>query len=550
MIKLKLIFLVFLCLFAAVIVKLFYLQVINPQSQDNIVATQSITPVRGRIFDRNGLPLAVNQTTYLLYAEPKQIQDEDSVIKTISSVLQINEASVAARFDKTKDWVALARSVTNDQKNSLQTQRLTGIGFQEEWQRYYPEASLAAHLLGFVGKNRDGSDVGYFGIEGYYDKDLTGLSGLLQSERDFLGRPILIGIQQKVDAENGRDLYLTVDKSIQDIAKSKLKEGLDTYKAQSGCAIVANPQTMDILAFSCLPDFDNQQYYQATDALFKNPGITDVYEPGSTFKPFVMAASINENKVKPDDMYDENGPVTVTSYTIRTWNDQYEGKISMTRILEKSSNVGMVYVGQQLGQDKLYGYLQRYGFGQPTGIDLQGENPSYLRSRNKWYPIDYATATFGQGIAVTPIQMVTAFSSLVNGGTLYKPHVVSKIASGSSENVINKAPVRTTVSLHTSEIIKKMLVAAVENGEVRWAKPEGYSFGGKTGTAQIPIAGHYDPSKTVASFIGFAPADKPRFIALVVLNQPQTSIWGSETAAPVFFEIAKELLVYYNIAPQ
>lgn len=223
----------------------------------------------------------------------------------------------------------------------------------------------------------------------------------------------------------------------------------------------------------------------------------------------------------------------------------------MTRILEKSSNVGMVYIGQKLGEKKILSYIQKYGLGSLTDIDLQGEASGFIKSEKKWLPIDYATVTFGQGIAVTQIQMIRAFSSVINGGYLLKPYVVSEIVSSDKKYTkIFPKKVRRVISGETSLVIKKMLESAIDNAEARWAKPEGYRIGGKTGTAQIAIGSHYDPSKTITSFIGFAPVDKPKFIIMVTFKEPSSSIWGSETAAPLFFKIAKELFVYYNIVPE
>ncbi len=552
MLKIRVLGLFFFVFFAAIILKLFFLQVINPvtNSDNSYLRTRKITPERGQIFDRFGLPLAVNKTSYLLYFEPNKIINKFEFVKRIDDLLHLGEATIEAKIDPSKDWVAVKNDINPQMKRALSNTLLAGLGFEEESRRYYPEASLSSHLVGFVGKTETGENTGYFGIEGYYNKDLMGLPGVVKSERDFSGRPILIGTQEKVDADNGRSLFLTVDKSVQDIIKAKLKNALDIYKAKDGCVIVADPYSMEILGLACLPDFDVDRYYDFTEAFFKNPTITDLYEPGSTFKPFIMAAAINAKKIKTNDIYDESGPIEESGYTIRTWNNKYEGKITMTRILEKSSNVGMVYIGKKLGAGQLFSSLLNFGFGEYTGIDLQGENPGFLRPKISWYPIDYSTVTFGQGIAVTPIQMITAFSSIVNGGVLYKPHVVLKIKSGERESIIKPLKIRNVISSLTSEIIKKMLVSTVENGEVAWAKPKGYSFGGKTGTAQVAISGQYDSSKTVASFIGFAPAQKPKFIALVILREPKTSQWGSETAAPLFFDIAKELLIYYNIAPQ
>ncbi len=551
MIRVKFLFLFFLLFFIAIAVKLFYLQLFRPVTSllDNYLKTKKISPERGNILDHNGKPLVLNQNSYLLYFEPKKMKDPKDISVKLSRVLQISEASLEAKIDSTKVWVSVKSGIEEDIKKAVDSLHLDGIGFQYEMKRYYPEASLSAHLVGFVGKNTGGENVGYFGLEGFYDKDLNGLPGLLETERDLAGRPIFIGTQERVNAENGRDLQLSIDKTVQEIIKRKLQQGLESYKAKQGCIITADPYTMRILGFACLPDYDNSQYYQFSEEYFKNPAISEAYEPGSIFKPLIMAAALEEKKVKPDDLYNEEGPVKVGEYNIRTWNDKYEGKITMTRILEKSSNVGMVYVGEKLGNDTIYSYLQKYGFGEITGVDLQGETTGYLRPKNSWYPIDFSTVTFGQGIAVTPIQMIRAFSSLINGGKLIRPTVVEKIISSGNEREIKPKVERMIIHEKTSDIIKKMLVSTVENGEYKWARPKGYTIGGKTGTAQIPIQGHYDPSKTIASFIGFLPAENPKFITLVILREPQSSPWGSETAAPIFFDIAKELIVYYNITP-
>jgi len=551
MIRAKLLFLFFLAIFIAVIAKLFYLQLFRPSASllDNYLKTNKIYPERGRIFDHNGQPLVLNQNSYLLYFEPKKISDPKGISEKLAGILQIPEASIESKIDSSKIWISFKSGVVEDQKKIIENLHLDGVGFQYEMKRYYPEASLSAHLAGFVGKNSSGEDIGYFGLEGYYDKDLKGLPGFLETERDIIGRPIFIGTQERVNSENGRDLQLSIDKTVQEIIKRKLKQGLESYKAKQGCVITANPYTMQILGLVCLPDYDNDQYYQFSEEYFKNPAISEVYEPGSIFKPLVMAAGIEEKKIKPDDFYNEDGPIQIGEYQIRTWNNKYEGKITMTRILEKSSNVGMVFVGSKLGNDSIYSYLQKYGFGEQTGIDLQGETSGYLKPKNNWYPIDFSTVTFGQGIAVTPIQMVRAFASLVNGGNIVRPTVVEKITASEEEKTIKPKIERKVISGRTTEIIKKMLVSTVENGEIHWAKPKGYTIGGKTGTAQVPIQGHYDPSKTIASFVGFAPAENPKFITLVTLREPQTSPWGSETAAPLFFDIAKELIVYYNITP-
>lgn len=549
--KVTLLFLLFLCFFLLIIIKLFYIQIISPfSSNSDYLTTHKIPAVRGKIFDKNYQPLATNQITYQLYVEPHKLTQQDTFIRKAAGILKIEEASIEAKLNVSKSkWLPIQSHIDQDSKDKITALDLPGVGFDQEQTRYYPEASLSAHILGFVGKNSKGDNTGYFGVEGFYDQDLAGLPGLLNSERDLVGKPIFFGTQNRIEPENGRDFILTIDSSVQKIVKDKLVAGLDKYGAKSGCVIVANPSTMDILSLVCLPDYDPTTYSLSTEEEFKNSAITDTYEPGSVFKPLIVAAGIESGAIKPNEIFNETGPIKVGEYTIRTWDSKYAGKISMTKILEKSSNVGMVYIGQKLGQNRVYSYVHDYGFGRTTGIDLQGESQGLIKPRADWYPIDYSTVTFGQGLGVTPIQMIRAFSAVINGGNLLVPHVVSQIKSDVDVSKIKPVVVKKILSEKTSSIMRKMLQTTVENGEVKWAKPKGYDMGGKTGTAQIPIQGHYDATKTVASFIGFFPVDKPQVIALVVLRETQSSQWGSETAAPLFFDIAKDLIVYYNIAP-
>jgi len=545
--KLRFLLVGFLLVFAVIIWELFSIQVLRPDIQQDYLATHKLFPQRGKILDRSGQPIVTNQMLYRLFFEPQKITDSEKTIYEVARVLQTDEASISGKIDKTKSWVSVKQNIPKEKKDAILALQLPGMGFDEEWTRYYPDASIAAHLAGFVGKNDDGDDVGRSGVEGFYDKDLAGLPGLIRSDVDLQGKPIFLGTQERIDPENGRDLYLTIDKSVQQIVKEKLKAGLELYDAKEGCAIVADPNTMEILGFSCLPDYDPATYYDFDNSALRNSAISDVYEPGSTFKPIVMASAIDAGLAKADTKFNEDGPVAIGGYTIRTWNNEYEGNITLTRALEKSSNVGMVWVGNKLGNKRVYDTVVQFGLGERTNIDLEGEATSDIKPIKDWYPIDFATATFGQGIAVTPIQMIRAFAAVINGGKLMKPYVVSKMV-GEEEQQIQPQLIRRVISEKTSEVMRKMLVSAVENGETKNLRPKGYTIGGKTGTAQIPIEGHYDPTKTIASFIGFFPVDKPKYIGLVIVKEPKSSEWGSETAAPIFFNIAKELIVYYNIA--
>lgn len=546
--KLRFLFIIFCFCFLAIIVRLFFIQIVFSSSYSaDYTTTKKISPNRGKILDSNYEPIAINQTKYLLYVEPKKMKSKYKLIEKIDEFLHIGEATLEARIKEDKDWVAVTGNLSKETKKKLELLLLPEIGFQEETHRFYPEASLAAHLIGFMGKDKDGGSIGYFGVEGYYDKDLAGLPGVLKSERDLFNRPIFAGAQEKVDAADGRDFVLTIDKSVQHIVKEHLRKGIENFKAKSGCVIAVNPKTMAIIALTCLPDFDPEVYYNFSEDVFSNWSISSAYEPGSTFKPLIMAAAIEEKVLKPNDLFNESGSVEIGGYTVRNWNDKYEGKISVTRILEKSSNVGMVYVGSKLGKEKVHEYIQKYGFGDYTNIDLQGEVPGQVKPLDQWYPIDSATTSFGQGISVTAMQLVRGFAAVINGGYLMRPYIVKEVVEDGYKKVREPQIQRRVLSERTSEIMRKMLVNTVAHAEAKWDIPEGFTFGGKTGTAQIALEGKYDASKTIASFIGFAPADDPQFLVLTVIQEPGSSSWGSETAAPLFFDIAKELLIYYNI---
>lgn len=542
----------FLLFISLIVAKLFYIQILASDSYtpNNYLRSTRIEPDRGNIYDRNKEPLVVNQSYYTLFSEPKNVTDSWKLLKQIDEVTQVGEATLEGRFKKEKQWVSLVDNVTEEQKKEIENRKLDGVGFDEYKKRYYPEASIAAQLLGFVGKDDEGDNVGYFGIEGYYHKDLEGLPGILKTERDIIGRPIVIGTQNRLKGEDGRDLILTIDKTSQMIVKRELLSAMEKYKAKSGCVTVANPNTGEILAMSCLPDFDPNKYSAFSQHEFRNPIISDTFEPGSIFKPLIVAAALEEKAIKADDTYDEKGPIRIGKYSISTWNDEYNGIISISRILQTSSNVGMVHIGEKLGNDKILTYLEKFGFGKETGIDLQGEVVTRIKPKKLWYPVDYATVTFGQGIAVSQIQMLTAFSSLINGGWIMKPFVVKGLVSENGEQKdIKPKKLRQVIGEKTSKEIRKMLEETVKHGEAKWDVPKGYRIGGKTGTAQIALSGSYDATKTTASYIGFAPVQNPEFVILVSLSQPETSQWASETAAPLFFSIAKSLFVEYNIAP-
>lgn len=548
----------FIFLFLIIFARLFYWQVVRAQELAEMGQYQygrfiKQTPIRGEILTSDGFPIAANKLTYLVFADPKDIAEDDKekVTKLLAPLLQIDEASLSANLALNRQWVPLKSHVKNDVKQEIEKIKLEGIGFEEQKDRFYPEASMAAKLLGFVGKDDEGNNKGYFGLEGYYDRQLKGKTGLAKQIHDANNKPILAKMDDRTAKVDGRNIILHIDRTVQYILEDELKTGLEKFGAISTEGIIMEPKTGGILAMASFPSFDPRSYQDYTSDLYLNPIISSSYEPGSTFKPLVMAAALNSNLIKPETPCSIcGGPIEIGGYTINTWNNKYQEGISMIDVIRESDNTGMVFTAKLLGLDRMYSYLTSYGLGQITGIDLQGEVAPNLRPKEEWYPIDLATASFGQGISVTPIQLITAFNVLANDGKRMEPHVVSKIETPDGEMItINPKMLDQPISEKTVRIMREMLVNAVKKGEARFAAPKGYRIAGKTGTAQIPIAGHYDSSKTIASFIGYAPADDPKFLMLIIYNQPSSSIYGAETAAPTFFNIAKKLFAYYGISP-
>lgn len=542
--------------FFAIWGRLFYWQVWSHDRFQELADAQhyhrlEIPAIRGDIRSVDGTPLASNQTAYLVFAEKKNIKNELEFIEKIAPILGETEASLSARMKISDVWVSLAHQVEEERVQELRSLQLEGLGFERDDKRYYPEASMAAHMLGFVGKNEDGEQQGYFGLEGQYDKELRGQKGYLRQERDAVGNPIIIGDSERIEPKNGRSLVLYLDKTVQFIAEEKLKEGLKNYGAKAGNVIVMEPKTGGIIASASFPNYDPSLFAEFPHEYYKNPVVADAYEPGSTFKPLVMAKAIEEKAIEPSETFDEQGPVKVEGYTIKTWNSEYHGTISMAEILEYSSNVGMVYVSRKLGDKKLLSFIRDAGFGTETRIDVQDEASGTLRDESEWRTIDFATSSFGQGIAVTPIQMIAAINAIANGGILFEPHMVKKIIEQNGDIIdIPPKEVRRLFSPLTAKVMTEMMVSSAEHGDAKWTMLKEYRVAGKTGTAQIPVEGHYDAEKTIASFVGFAPPEDPKFVMLVTLREPESSPWGSETAAPLFFNIARELLTYYGVSPK
>jgi len=546
----------FLIFFLFIVLRLFYWQVVRAQELSLIGQAQYDEQVvsqaqRGEIKTSDGFTIAADKLAYLVYANPKVVKNREKESDILGKYLDIKSATVSALLSENEFWVPIQSSVDNSVKEKIAAGNIPGVGFQEQTVRFYPEASMAAQLLGFVGKDENGNDEGYFGLEGYYNRLLSGKNGYAIVVHDASGHPILAKMNNSTEKVDGSTLVLHIDRRIQYMLDTELKKGIATYGAISGMGAVMDPSTGAILAMSSFPTFDPSTYQNFSDSLYINPFITSTYEPGSTFKPIIMSAALNANLIQPNTECNIcTGPVPIGGYQIHTWNDQYFPNTTMTDVIIHSDNTGMVFVAEKLGLDRILDYLNKFGIGQNTGIDLQGEEAPELHPKDEWYPIDVATAGFGQGIVVTPIELLDAVAAIANNGKRMEPQVVAAVQTQDGQTIpISPKEIDQPISATTAQVMTQIMVDAANEGEASFARLKGYDIAGKTGTASIPVAGHYDPTKTIASFVGFGPAENPKFVMLIILNQPSASIWGSETAAPVFYAVAKDILTYYNIPP-
>ncbi len=548
--------------------RLFFWQVLRKEELSTQARLQhqsgeKVPAQRGNILASDGSWLTANSKAWLVFVSKPDLKESLRNIANKLAPFLIEEPEdeelllkeaqrlEALLLKKEAVWLPLKHKVNSEIKKNIEALSISGIGFEPEETRVYPEASSAAHILGFVGKDEAGDDKGYFGLEGYYDLSLTGRQGFIEREADAQGVPLLFADSKEINPKGGVDLVSHIDKTVQLIIEKELKRGIGKYAASAGTVIVLNPENGALLAMASFPGYDPLRYFEYGDEYFRNPAISDAFEPGSIFKPIIMAAALDTGVVEPDTRCEIcSGPVKVDKYIIETWNQKYDPDATMSEVIIHSNNVGMVFVGEKLGANNLFDYLKRFGIGELTGIDLQGEVSPELRKKGTWNIVDLATAGFGQGIAVTPIQMVKAIAIIANEGREIKPQVIDKITKDGWVEDIKPEIGKQVISQKTTQEVKEMMVLAVKEGESKWIQASGFKVAGKTGTAQIPVSGHYDEEKTIGSFVGFAPADNPRFVMLVSLREPQTSPWASETAAPLWFSIARQLFPYLGIQPE
>lgn len=550
-------------LFFVIIFRLIQIQFIGHMSykvlaQDQHEFLEKTVPKRGEIYikdlsSKELYPIAVNKELSLVYAVPKNIADKESAAKEISNILGMEEKDLYAMLDRKDDpYEEIKHNVEDDIAEKIKDKDIAGIRVIPEMQRYYPGRSLAANLVGFMGY-KDNERVGQYGIEGYFDESLKGSMGFLEMEKDVAGNWISIGSKSGKSPENGDSIVLTIDHTMQYIAEKKLQEAVEKSGAESGNVIIVDPKTGEVIAMAQYPSFDPNEYYNEKDlSVFLNSNIHDVYEPGSIQKTITMAIGLDLGKISPSSTYFDSGSVLVDGWTIRNSDNNSNGVQTMIEVLEKSLNTGTVFVQQQVSKDDFYKYLKNFELDGKTGIEISGESVGNLSNLNVKNDVNYATASFGQGISVTPISILMAISSFANDGKLMRPHVVSEIihSDGTKETVEPKF-VRHVVSAKTANVISAMMVSVIENGHAKKAKINGYKFAGKTGTAQVPKkeGRGYEDNKSIHTFVGFGPIPNPRFSILVKLDRPSSSPWAEGTVGPLFKDLAQELVNYYNIPP-
>ncbi|MBI4426364.1 MAG: penicillin-binding protein 2 [Candidatus Kerfeldbacteria bacterium] len=548
---------------ALLVIRLFSLQVLQHGFYQALAEGQhslyeQLFPTRGKIYatERNGekFPLATNEPLTLVFANPSRIKDDpEEVAQNLTSLLDLDRAVIYDRITKTNDqYEPLRHAVRKPAVEQIKALGYAGIEFAEELVRFYPEGETAAHVVGFLGYEGDDRK-GQYGIEGVFDETLAGRTGQLQADRDAAGRWIAVGARQFLPARDGDDVVLTIDRTIQHTACTKLAEAVTKHGADSGSVVVLDPKTGAILAMCGWPSFDPNDYAAVDDpSAYVNPVIFQQYEPGSVMKGMTMAAALDAGAVTPNTAYTDEGFVKIGSFTIRNSDGKTHGRQTMTQVLEQSLNTGAIFAMRQIGPRTFESYLKKFGFGEKSGVKLPGESAGDVSTLRAGKEIFAATAAYGQGITVTPLQLAAAYGALANRGTLMKPYIVREVIQPSGTTTIAQpTTVRQVVSAQTATTLSAMLVNVVKKGHGQRAGVPGYFIAGKTGTAQVPKEDGpgYQDNVTIGSFAGYGPVDDPKFVMVVRIDRPRDVQFAESSAAPLFGEIADFILRYYDVPP-
>ncbi len=544
--------------------RLFQLQVLEGKTYQVLASDQhtiqsALIPKRGTIFVRERStgelhPLAQDRDAWQVFAMIRELGDVSSTAAGVARALSLPFDEVLTKVSATgTNYVVLAKDVSLEAVDALRAQKLKGIGINKTSLRWYPEQGVGGQVLGFVSTNDKNERVGKYGLEGYFQSALAGQAGEITTEKDAAGRRLTIASTELKEARDGNSVVLTIDRAIQYEACAKIQEAVARFEARSGTVVIMDPQTGAVLAMCSFPDFDPSEVGKVKEiSTLNNPATFYQYEPGSIFKPLTLAAGIDAGKINPDTTYTDTGVETIDGFPIRNSDKEAHGVQTMKEVLSKSLNTGTIFVQRLLGRELFQKYVKEFGFGEKTGIELKSEVTGDIDSLDRKGKVFAATASFGQGITTTPLQMVQAFAALGNGGKLMKPYIVSETIQADGTREVNKPQViRQVIQPQTSRLITAMMVNVVENGHGKRAGVPGYFVAGKTGTAQVsnPNGKGYLKDETIGSFAGFAPADNPAFVMLVKIDHPRTVQFAESSAAPIFGELAAFLLSYMQIPP-
>lgn len=561
-----------------IVLRLFYWQIIKGQELKEQGESQTLRRLenkglRGQIYTSDQYLLVGNQKVYDLKLDKKNFQGDQAylahkisqiVLEDHSQLREVNDLSttdkeslrqaieqeILDKFQSRGNWPKLIDKLSAENKAKIEALNNEYLYFDENYERFYPEASMAAHLTGFLGRDENANEIGRYGIEGALEDELKPRQENSLFKMDALGY-LLAG--QKYDGKNlnGRDITLTIRRDIQNLAEQHLSQAIERYQADRGEIVIMESKTGKILALAAWPSYKQWQYFRYSGEVLKNPSLTRLYEPGSTFKTLTIAAGVDAQVINKETVCTKcSGPRQIGKYSIKTWNDEYHPNISMIDAYAKSDNTAMIFITDLLGSERFEAYLKKFGIGQQISLDLQDDARTPFPQ--KFGPVETATISFGQGISTNSLELLRAVNVIANQGKMLEPLIVEKVYDQQSQEEIPSKikEGEQVISKEAAQTVTEMMIEAAAHGEAQWIASEKYTVAAKTGTSQVPDPnGGYKPDETIASFIGFAPASDPRFTMLVKLENTKSSPWAAETAAPLWYKVADKLMILLNINP-
>lgn len=540
---------------------------LNELVQAELQAHEVLQPRRGTIYDRNGVALAMNVNMPSLYVDPSKIKEPEKLAIMIAPLInrEVSDLLPILR-DKEREWARLARWISHDAAEQIvklgaDGKPPQGVFLQPEAQRTYPQGEFASRIVGVA--NYEG--IGISGVEAFYDTEIKGITGTLEAERSASQQPIWIAPQQVVEPQDGMDVTLTIDSTVQKIVEDELRRVVEEQQAEGATILVMDPSSGEVLGMATWPVFDPNKYTEyAPEVINRNNALTDVYEPGSTFKVIVTAMGLQTGAFTPDSTVYDGGTIDRYGYSIGNWNRAGNGPQTPGQMLYNSSNVAALQFGEMVGRENFYKYIKLFGYGQLTGIDLGGEGEGIVRwpeqEGENWSDLTLGQNSFGQGIAVTPIQHLTAYSAIANGGLLMWPHVIKEKCQGAQCSPVKPRVVRRVLDQGVTDAVRAMLTRNAEgygasfwywNGNAYFDQPlvAGYKVAAKTGTSEIAVNGGYDKNAVIGSVVGWAPSDNPRISVLVKVDRPKKAAYGIEAAIPVYQRVVTKLMSHFRIPP-